>query len=107
MCDFLQIVSPDINVKKSCYKANIILSEYINMLNMKKDIYVKLVEYRMRFKSMLSNEDIKFLDKIVKSYERNGAGLNSKKADTLLKIKQEISKLEHYVYQYVCNIEKQ
>lgn len=107
MCDFLQIVSPDIKVKKCCYKANIILSEYINALNIRSDIYTKLVECYTKCKDQIDNDDLQFLGKVIKSYERNGSNLGKKKTDILLKIRQEISKLEHFIYQFICTTEKQ
>ncbi len=103
MCSFLQFVSPDPIVRKNSYIADLMLTNYVNQLNLRKDIYDKIVEFYKKASNYIKLDrcDIQFLKKIMTSYERNGVKLNERDRNVLLKVKQEISKIEKYISKFI------
>ena len=53
MCSFLQFVSPDVRVRKNSSYADLMLTEYVNELNLNQDIYEKII----KFKNNCSDEE--------------------------------------------------
>ena len=103
LCSFLQYISPDEKIRNASFIADLTLSKYINELNLRKDIYDQLLIVK-KYKH-LDNIDIKFLDKLILNYERNGILLLEEKRQLLLKIKHEISKLENVIGKYISKNE--
>lgn len=106
-CSFLQYVSPDNKVKNSCDIADLTLTKYINELNSRRDIYDKICDFYNAFRDDITSDDHQFLKKIIEYYEREGINMDPVKRDLVLKVKQEISKLENYIIQYVYKFETQ
>ncbi|CAH6421214.1 Peptidase [uncultured virus] len=106
-CNFLNMVSSDCNVKKKCAQADIILTKYINELNLNKLIYNKILKFYNFSKRYLDQEDIYFLDSVINSYKKNGINLSEKNKKILLKIKQEIFNLENILYEFTNKLENQ
>ena len=107
ICGFLQFISPNDKIRKSSYTADLLLSEYVNKFNQRKDIYSKLVAIKQfndnnRF---LDDTDIIFIDKLILNFERNGIDLSDDKKQLLLTINQEISKLENAILECVAKYE--
>src|SRR5207247_1254281 len=75
ICGFLHYVSPDEKKRKASFMADLLLSKHGNELNLRKDIYNKLIEINKINDENLDNEDRKFLEKLISSYERNGINL--------------------------------
>jgi len=63
MCGFLQYISPNEKVRKASSNSDFLLSEYSNELNMRKDLYDKIVlcKKKMEEKKLLKYIDIKFM----------------------------------------------
>jgi thimet oligopeptidase len=99
MCSFLQFVSYDKSVRQSSNIADMMLTEYINRLNMNKPIYDKILEFYniADNKDDLNKEDERFLNKLIRTYKRNGITLRPKNREMLLKVSQEISKIENNI----------
>ena len=91
ICNFMQAVSDDIEDRKKCNIADLMLSKYINELNLNKLLYNKINKFYNESKSKLNTEDNFFLDFIIKSYHRNGINLNENNINLLLKVKNEIT----------------
>lgn len=109
LCNFLQFVSPDINIQKQCFKADLMLTNYINELNNREDIYKKIKSFYNYFKKncIINNDDKIFLEKLLKDYEKNGITLEKSKRKVSLKLKQEILELENKILQFYNNNENQ
>ncbi|ARF09685.1 peptidase [Indivirus ILV1] len=103
VCGFLQYASPNNQIRKASVKCDLMLTQYINELDLREDIYTKLLEIK---KTKLNTDDSFFVDKLILNYERNGINLDKDKRELLLKIKHEISKLENGIANYICQIEK-
>jgi Zn-dependent oligopeptidase len=101
LCSFLQYVSPDEKVRNASFIADLTLSKYVNELNLRKDIYDQLIIMSKNDYKKLDPIDIKFLNKLILNYERNGILLSEDKKSLLLKIKHEISKLENAITKYL------
>ncbi|ARF11629.1 peptidase [Klosneuvirus KNV1] len=102
ICGFLQYVSPNENIRNASFMADLSLSNYLNELNLRDDIYNKLLEVKKYIynKQILTNEDIIFIDKIILNYERQGIKLSKDRRDVLLKIDHEISKFENAIIKF-------
>ncbi len=103
VCGFLQYASPNSKIRKASAKCDLMLTRYTNELDLREDIYHKLLEMK---KNKLSSDDLFFVNKLILNYERNGIKLDKDKRELLLKIKHEISKLENGIANYICQIEK-
>ena len=108
MCGFLQYISPNEKVRKASSNSDFLLSEYSNELNMRKDLYDKIVlcKKKMEEKKLLKHIDIKFFNKLIYCYEKDGINLDKNKKELLVKIKHEIMKLGNFVSNYIRNIEE-
>ncbi|MCJ7636958.1 MAG: M3 family metallopeptidase [Nitrososphaeraceae archaeon] len=104
ICGCLQYISPNNQIRKASIKCDLMLTKYINELDLRQDIYHKFLEIKK--KNKLSPDDAFFVDKLILNYERNGINLDKDKRELLLKIKHEISKLENGIANYICQIEK-
>lgn len=107
ICGFLQFISPNDKIRKASYAADLLLSEYVNKFNQRKDIYSKLVAIKQfnHNNKFLDDVDIAFIDKLVLNFERNGIDLSDDKKQLLLTINQEISKLENAILECVSKCE--
>jgi len=103
MCRFLQYVSPDLDIRKNCYISDLLLTKYINELNLREDIYCKIKAFYKKYNNVLKSADNLFIDTIIKGYERNGINLSKKNKEKLLKVKQEISKIEKAIGKFINN----
>jgi Zn-dependent oligopeptidase len=103
MCSFLQFVSPDESVRKSSNTADLLLTKYSNQLNLREDIYNKIVQFYKKADQYIKlvESDIQFFKKIMESYEKNGINLNEKDRSMLLKVKQEISNIENHLSKFI------
>jgi len=101
VCGFLRYVSSDNSIRKACLIADIKLNKHCNQLNLCKQFYDKLIYIKNLFKNELDDIDIKFIDKLIINYERNGILLSNDKKNLLLKIKYEITKLENIITKYL------
>jgi len=109
ICCFLQHVSPDKKIREKCYLSDCKLKEYSNKLNYNTDIYNKICDFyklNQKYLGTNSGEDDHFITFILKEYERNGIKLNDSNKTKLLKIKQEITKTENYIKNYIINDNK-
>lgn len=99
MCSFLQFVSPDALIRKNSSLADSLLTNYIAELNMRSDIYNKIVLFRsiINKSDLFEPIDIQFVDKIIKGYQYNGITLDHQHKLLLLRVKREISKIEHLI----------
>lgn len=107
VCAFLQFVSPDDKIRKASFTADLSLSKHINELNLRKDIYDKLifVQKYCKNKKILQDIDDKFINKLIITYERNGINLDKKNLSLLLKVKNEISNFENNMVTYIAKLE--
>ena len=105
MSAFLQYVSPNADIRKASAQVDNILSKYGNELNMRKDVYMKIKEFYDFAGKTLEPIDVRFIERLIKIYERNGTKLNDVQYNTLLKVKHEISKLENSVHRFVIDHE--
>ena len=103
ICGFLQYVSSNDKIKKAGHMADFILSKYVNELNTREDIYNKLILIKnLHIKNhILEDIDLKFIDKIILNFQRNGILLTNNNKQLLLKINHEISKLENSIIKFV------
>lgn len=107
MCSFLQYTNPCAITREKSYQADCKLREYINKLNFNREIYRKIKECHSMYNSAFDNEQQQFIKSILKGYERNGVNLNDKNRKKLLQIKQEISRLESTIRDYIVkNVKK-
>lgn len=107
ICGFLQYLSPNEKIRNACFMADLSLSKYLNELNLREDIYNKLLEIKNYIlkHNIMSNEDMIFIDKIIINYERQGIKLSNEHRDLLLKINHEISKFENVIIKFISRIE--
>ncbi|AYV77311.1 MAG: peptidase, partial [Barrevirus sp.] len=103
---FLQFVSPNTEIRKASMKCDLLLTNYTNELNLRKDIYKRLLSFKESKNNKLDKEDQFFIDKLILNYERNGINLDKDERDLLLKIKDEITKLEGGIANYICLAER-
>lgn len=103
VCGFLQYVSPNDKLRKASIKCDLMIVKHINELDLRKDIYLKLLEIK---NSKLNSEDSMFVNSLILNYERNGINLDKEQRDVLLKIKHEISKLENGIANFICDADK-
>jgi Zn-dependent oligopeptidase len=96
MCSFLQYVSKDQDVRESCSIADQMLSSYTNELNMNVNVYNKIIQLFQYGKdnNLLDTIDIIFFNKLILGYERQGIKLDNYNRTLLLRIKDEITKIE-------------
>ena len=99
MCGFLQYVSPEKEVRRASKLADIKLTKYADELNLRTDIYNKLKEFYIIAdqSKILKDEDKRFINKLINTYERNGVNLNQNEKKKLIKIKSDINDLENYI----------
>ena len=99
MCSFLQFVSANKEVRRRSTEADYILTNYISSLNLRKDIYDQVKKFTELVKKNLNpdEEDLKFLNKIISSYKKNGVHLDNDSKNLLTKIKNEIIKIENLI----------
>ena len=108
MCGFLQYISPNDKIRKASSNSDFLLSEYSNELNMRKDLYDKIVlcKKKMENKNLLQPIDLKFFNKLIYCYEKDGIHLDKNKKELLVKIKHEIMKLGNFVSNHIRNNEE-
>lgn len=94
ICGFLQYVGISPEIRQASFIADLNIIKHTNELNSNKNIYIQLLKVKEYVKD---NNDIKFIDKLIKSYERNGIKLPNDKQDLLMRIRYEISKLENAI----------
>lgn len=93
MCSFLQFINP--NFTKN---ANYLLTKYINKLNSRKDIYLKIKEFNQLF--TLDGHEQKFISTIIKGYERKGINNDIQK---IQKIRKDIMQLETKIINFISD----
>lgn len=105
MCNFLQYVSPDKKIRKFCHLADIKLTNYTEKLNSNENLFRKIVDlFNFGNKNdILDDDDRKFFDLVINGYKKNGVNLKDNEKILLLKIKEEISKIEKTL---IMNFEK-
>lgn len=96
ICSFLQFVSPNKDVRKYSYNSDNILTQHAEQLNMRKDIYNKISEYYCT--KELNNESDRFIRRVLDRYVHNGVNVDERYKETLLKVNQEIKKIEKSVF---------
>lgn len=106
VCGFLQYITLNNKLRKASIKCDLMLSEHINELDMRQDIYFKLLEFKKNKKMILESEDLLFIDRLILNYERNGINLDDSQRDVLLKIKHEITKLENGIANFIYDSDK-
>src|SRR5438128_211152 len=82
-------------------------NEVINKSIKINDIYTKLIEI-IKFNEknqILDDIDIIFIDKLILNFKRNGIELTNNNKKLLLKINQEIAKLENGILELIHNSE--
>lgn len=102
VCGFLQYVFPNEDNIRLYYQIDQVITKYNNELNLNKQLYDKLIEiknYLDKFK--INSVDKQFIYKIIKSYEKNGINLSEEKKSLVIKLKQEIYRLENYISKYI------
>ena len=99
ICTFLQFVSSDKELKKECRISDNKLNSYIFDLNTNEKIYNKLLKLYSYAKknNLLRYDDAQFLKHTIDSYKRYGADLDIESKKKLIKIKEEISKIESHI----------
>ena len=67
MCGFLQYISPNEKIRKASLHADLLLSKYINELNLKKNLYKKIVIFKKiaEDRNLLTLIDKKFINKLI------------------------------------------
>ena len=106
---FLQIVGEinqtSANFVKCGYTVDILLSTYESELNMKKDIYDKIVEFYHIIKNNSKYDEIdkRFLLKIINKYIKSGINLNTNDKKYLINIKKEIGKIENTIMRNIID----
>lgn len=101
-CGFIQFISPEPKTRKASMLADLMLSKYVNELNMRNDLYEKITEFLKiaEKENIIDDSDKRFLNKLISTYQRNGITLDSHKRQELLKIRQEITNLENSIIKY-------
>jgi len=108
--EFLQIIGMEktpTDFIKCGYTVDILLSTYASELNMKRDIYDKIVEFYSIIKNDSKYDEIdkRFLIKIIKKYINSGINLNINDNKYLINIKKEISKIENTIMRNIIDID--
>jgi len=103
ICNFMQYVS--IDNKKNSIKAEMLLSNHEKSLNMRTDIYNKLLEIKQFKNITLSTEDEQFINELIVCYKKNGIELSMKNKDLLQKLNVEILNIETIIEKHICDSE--
>lgn len=102
VCGFLQYVFPNENNIKLYYQIDQIITKYNNELNLNKQLYDQLIKLQnIMDKLKINNIDKQFIYRIIRSYEKNGISLPEEKKTIVIKLKQEIYKLENHISKYI------
>lgn len=100
VCNFMAYISVDNKTKQLYKESDMLLSGYLEHINMNNDIYNKIIElydYGTKNKLLGSTEDT-LIKKIIEGYIRNGVKLSNKEKDILIRIKKQIIKLENEIH---------
>jgi len=96
ICNYIKYITSDNQLKYNCIEAEELLTKYINNLNQNRSLYEKIIEFKKK-STKLSSEDIRFINRVIVEYQRNGIHLNSRDQKKLFIIKNEILKLEQFI----------
>ena len=113
MCGFLQYTYPLESTRNASFTADLLLTKHIENLNLKKPLYTNILKAKQIAQNIMKSTnkidliDIKFLDVIISSYEKNGINLDSDHKKMLIKVKYEIAKLENSIIKYLSDGETQ
>jgi thimet oligopeptidase len=96
ICNFLQFNSPNEELRKKCGQSDMLLKNYITALNINENIYNKInIIYNYGKKhNCMSNIENNFLCKLMDGYKNNGITNDEKTRFQLIKIRNEINKIE-------------
>lgn len=101
VCSFLQNINPT----KHISKAETMLSNHENHLNTKVGVYNKLVEIKNYNNSGLLQDDIQFIDRLLKSYEKEGIKLSNTNKILLQQLDNEINNVQLLIQTHIRNSE--
>jgi len=103
--NFLKCMSPNKDIRNACNDADNMLSNHINMLNSRLDIYKQIVLLKSECSTELT-EDIFFLNKIISTYKKEGVNFNQDSYEKFNKIKNRINNLENDIMINIVNYDK-
>lgn len=96
LCSFLQFVSPSPTVRRASYQSDSLLNKYGAELNIRKNLYDKITLFHNIIKAHnFKQEDIRFVKTVLDGFKRAGVLLSETAKDKLLKVREEVSKLEN------------
>ena len=104
-CGFFQYVSHCDKLRKAGFISDSEITKYNNQLNSSKELYDKIIDIKNKYINKLDKIDVRFLNKLIVNYERNGITLRNDKKLLLSKIKYEIIKLENAIMKYLSDHE--
>ncbi len=98
ICNFLKNISTDINIIKACCDSNKLITDYLFESNKNQKMFTQLIILnKLMLKNNSSNDDIIFINKVIKSYKRSGVNLDKHKKNKLIKLKSKIDQLENKI----------
>lgn len=98
VCSFLQFVSPVESVRNASYESDTLLTKYATELNVRKNLYDKIFMFSNLIKALnYDKEDVKFVEKVLEGFKKNGVLLSEVSKEKLMKVRAEIAKLENSV----------
>jgi len=99
MCSYLQFIGKTKEIRDAGHIVDTMMTKYLVEVDSNIDLFRVIVQfYKIAKKDKyFIYDDRRFIKKIIKKYVRGGINLSDKNRQLLLRIKQEICKIENYI----------